>query len=172
MNQQNAPEVPVLSDEVREMIETVSESLSVVRPSTRALGTKLFYEAVVEGTAYKYYSAHLEYDHVGTISDIREWLDKIEQVSEVVGIEPTISGNYDGFVEAYFSRKEPYEPEEVELAKHRLEIGDYTEAPDVIRWRKPIPFEPDLGAIVRGEEPAPRIVRFEDTAAPDLDKDE
>lgn len=143
MNQQNAPEVPAPFDDLATMLAKAQEEFAVQRSNFMPNMSKTFYENVVAGNAHKYHSCAIRAGEM-SLALARQWLDQVQAVADTLGVEPTIGGDYDAIIEAYFHKKVPYEPEEVELAKHYLETGEYTERfvaeGGVIRWRTPIPF--------------------------------
>lgn len=141
MNQQNAQEGLAPFDDLATMLAKAQEEFAVARPNFAGQrNTKIFYENVVNGKAVKFHSCAIRAGEM-TIEQTRQWLDQVQAVADTLGVEPSIGGDYDATIEAYFHKRVPYEPEEVELAKHLLETGQYEEPPaGLIRWREPIPF--------------------------------
>lgn len=141
MNQQSAQAVPAPFDNLETMLAKAQEEFAVTRSNFMPNMTKKFYERVVSGEAHKYHGCTIRSGEV-TLALARQWLDQVQIVAGVLGIEPSIGGDYDATIEAYFHKRVPYEPEEVELAKHYLETGQYEEPVYTnASWRPPLPFK-------------------------------
>lgn len=142
----NVPEGPVQSDKIKQAVQEALDNLNdknLLEKFTKHISLwpdRAYLLRVISGEARKKTSYEmLRYE--GTIDETRSWLDMVEAVAKELGVQPSIGGDYDGALSAYFLMERDFTDEEKEHAQRLLDALGPEVALSPIKWRRPIPFD-------------------------------